>query len=70
MLNIQFLCLVIFLGGTFAMPNLSEFEKKFNILVDPALEDTAAANLAKQEAQIKEQHDNFVNGNANFGTST
>ena len=50
------------------MPNLSEFEKDFNILVDPALKKTAANNLAKEEAQIKEQHDKYVNGNANFGT--
>ena len=51
------------------MPNLSDFEKKFNILVAPSLKRTAAENLAKQEAQIKAQHEKYVNGKANFGMS-
>ena len=67
MLKYIFLCLAVIFGGIFAMPNLSDFEKKFNILVAPSLKKTAAENLAKQEAQIKAQHDKYVNGKANFG---
>ena len=63
MLRYIFLCSAVI----FAMPNLSDFEKKFNILVAPSLKKTAAENLAKQEAQIKAQHDKYVNGKANFG---
>ena len=68
MLKYNFICLAVIFGGIFAMPNLSDFENKFNILVDPALKETAANNLAKAEAQIKEQHDKYVNGEANFGS--
>ena len=68
MLKYIFLCSAVIFGvGIFAMPNLSDFEKKFNILVAPSLKKTAAENLAKQEAQIKAQHDKYVNGKANFG---
>ena len=68
MLKYIFLCSAVIFGvGIFAMPNLSDFEKKFNILVAPSLKKTAAENLAKQEAQIKAQHDKYVNGQANFG---
>ena len=59
--------MAVIFGGIFAMPNLSDFEKKFNILVAPSLKKTAAENLAKQEAQIKAQHDKYVDGKANFG---
>ena len=68
-MKIIFFCLL--LGTTLGAPGkdltIKEFEEKFHQkFADPKDEDSAAAELAKQEAAIDEENEKYENGKANF----
>ena len=61
---------IIFLGlfmGLASAMNIKEFEEKYHEdFANPEDEAKAAEALAKHEAQINKQHEDFIQGKANF----
>ena len=61
---------IVFLGlfmGLASAMNIKEFEEKFHEdFANPEDEAKAAEALAKHEAQINKQHEDFIQGKANF----
>ena len=61
---------IVFLGlfmGLASAMNIKEFEEKFHEdFANPEDEAKAAEALAEHEAQINKQHEDFIQGKANF----
>ena len=69
--TMKIVILYLLLGAAFGAPGkdptIEEFEKEFHQkFADPKDEEVAAAELAKQEAEIDEENEKYENGKGNF----